>query len=543
MKINALPVANRLDYSVLVLTIPPLSPAKRKNAAVIQLSSLYPVSLEEKSIRLFKNGKKKNSWICIISPKSDEKQSLRSSTLYVINRCKHFSGRAAFISDNFAEIFDFENGTLISCNAISEKSGEKITQAFLEKECVFTKSDILGGNDKKEILRKLFIAGLAVIVFITFSLNVISSYKKRLDEEARERNRIELENENKIKKQRQTAEKLSSLKQEYEEKLRTSSVNIYESFSVLYSCVGKSAKVESMSVEGSSFQTDIHSSDGAEVLSKFEQNQAVKSVRMSRSAREQGREFVTYSGTLRRHALVIDEKISDEEKILIYENALKKLAEKQDSSDENLSAYIQRLRSAIKESSCTEEYLQVSEANKRIQIECMMKGSASSAFSLLKSTSDEFDFRSVRIRSSSNGSLVRMVAKLDSHIEGTKVGNSFILGNAGVEEPNLSDLNRSFYKPPAFSTSQVAKKNSGTAVTKVQSVQPQPKIAKKTSNLEYVGAGGSAKSGRYIFFKDKSTGDLYKLPILESGNGDFCREISFSSYEVHFKGEIYEVRK
>lgn len=541
MKIRDLPLADRLNYSVIPITIPPLSVPKRKQAAIIQLSSLYPVSLDEKHIRIYRNGNRKNSWLCVITPLPDKDKNLRSSTLFVMRKCRSYSGNAAFVTERFTEIFEFENGELVSCTASSSEAVTEIKTVFHEDSTAFKKSDILKTESKKAKIKKVLLASASCITFLILSWLATSIYTKNKLEVMKERERIEKENLRKITEQKKNKARAEKLKEDYEKRIGQAPLNAYDSLSVLYSCTGKRTRIESMSIEGNEFSIDLHSPDGADILARFEQNHAVESIRMSRSAHEHGSEFVTYSGTLRRHALTVDESLSDDEKAVVYEEAIKKLSESEKPNEESLSAYIQKMRSLIKKTACTEEYMQLSEANKEILIECMLKGSASAMFSFLKDSAAILDFRSVRIRSAGSRSTVSMVVKVDTHILYDDKDKSFLPENASAPEPNYADINRSFYKSPVAvpaRTVQVTKTIGTTAPAKT--VQ---KTLRKTTGLEYVGSGGSAKSGRFIFFKDKNSGELHKLPLKQDGSGDWCRELTFSSYEVHLKGVVYEVRK
>lgn len=136
-----------------------------------------------------------------------------------------------------------------------------------------------------------------------------------------------------------------------------------------------------------------------------------------------------------------------------------------------------------------------------------------------------------------------MVIKLDSHIKAEQKDGAFIFEGTEIIEPNLTDLNRSFYKAPRVTHTQQGASAASAKTSAQQTAPVRTKQVRKNSNLEYVGSGGSSKNGRYIFLKDKTSGELYKLPLTESGDGDWCKELSFSSYEVHLKDEIYEVRK
>lgn len=544
MRNNNFPLANRLNSTIIILTIPPLSAKKRKKAALIQLSSLYPVSLAGKDILLFKNGTKKNSWICMILPVSEKGFYMKSSTLYVLNRCKGFSGKAVFVADEFNENFEFNDGAIVSSYASNAPLPSDAERIFLVQESDFKKSDIISFPNRMTILKRSLIFTLIAFSILFATMHIYSFYLEKNRLETREKEKIEIENKRKITEQKKLKEKAEALRKKYENKLCLSSINAYESLSVMYSCIGKSARIESMSIEGSSFQLDIHSTDGASILSNFETQPLIESIRMSRSAREQNKEFVTYSGTLRRQALIADECMSDGEKIAFYEEAIRKLEESEKPLEKTLSEYIQNVRAFIKAALCMEEYMQLAQSGKFIQIECMLKGNAASMFSFLKTSSQELDFRSVRIRNAGNGSSVSMVIKLDSHIESSQKDMPFVTEASKIIEPNLSDINRSFYKASSSIFSRTASQSKG--INKSQNISTPQNISKqfhKTTGLEYVGTGGSSKTGRYIFFKDKKSGELYKLPVMESGKGDWCKELSFSSYEIHLKGEIYEVKK
>lgn len=95
--------ADRMEYSVFVLDIPAMGKKKRESAAKILLHSKYPMSLSDKRIILLANGKQKHSCLCFVCPFDYGKGDKASSTRYVLNRLRKYSGKACFIGSHFIE--------------------------------------------------------------------------------------------------------------------------------------------------------------------------------------------------------------------------------------------------------------------------------------------------------------------------------------------------------------------------------------------------------------------------------------------------------
>ena len=111
---NTYVFADRMEYSVFVLDIPPMGKKRRESAAKIMLHSKYPTSLAGKRIILVPNGKHKSSCLCFVCPDTYGQGYTASSTRYVLNRLRKYSGTACFIGEHFIEKLEIKAGALVS---------------------------------------------------------------------------------------------------------------------------------------------------------------------------------------------------------------------------------------------------------------------------------------------------------------------------------------------------------------------------------------------------------------------------------------------
>ena len=206
--------ADRMEYSVFVLDIPPMRKKRRESAAKIMLHSKYPLSLVGKRIILLQNGKQKNSCICFVCPDNYVDENRVSSTLYVLNRLQKYSGNACFVGKNFIEKLEIKDGSLVSSHASildgeefkSDESCKLIKQVNAKR---IENEDLFPATGYGQFLKKIVIAAIIFITVGIIGVNIAGRYTKQARTE-NERKRLLDE------AQKEKAIKMAALKKQAE---------------------------------------------------------------------------------------------------------------------------------------------------------------------------------------------------------------------------------------------------------------------------------------------------------------------------------------
>lgn len=540
--------ADRMEYSVFVFHIPPMGKKKRESAAKILLHSKYPTSLAGKRIIILPNGKQKNSCLCFVCPAGYGTECKASPTRYVLNRLRKYSGKACFIGDRFIEKLEITEGALVS----SEVSVFDGTATEIESGCTvmrqppvesIKKDDLFPVVGYAGVLKNLGIAAAIIIVIGAAGAGGVVRYTERARAESERRRLLEKAQEEKSAKASEIKKRAETLRAEYQALLYTQHPGPYVIASLIYRCIGNGDTIETISIAGNTFQLDVHTNDGIAVLSNFEKHNLIEDITMSRSAKEGRAEFVTYSGIVRKRSIVSEGAMDDAAAIAYYSEALAKDKEKRERmASETVSAYAQRIRKLIEGAGCSEEYMQFKMNGGYAELECGVKCKSRAIFDFLKSAeaeADAIEFTSVRIRSYGEG--VQAALRMYTGIKTESIRKEFSYSDEAMDNLRVLpvEIGKAFFTSPK----KASVKPKIQTEQKTQKASGEERKARITNRLSYVGEGGTAGKGRYVFLKDERDGKMYRLPFKKADDGgEGCIE-SNGLLEVHLGGEIYEVRK
>lgn len=545
---NTYVFADRMEYSVFVLDIPPMGKKRRESAAKIMLHSKYPTSLAGKRIILVPNGKHKSSCLCFVCPDTYGQGYTASSTRYVLNRLRKYSGTACFIGEHFIEKLEIKAGALVS-SEVSFFDGEA---AEADSACTvirqppaqaIKKDDLFPAAGYGRFLKKLGIAATICIAVGAAGSKLALRYTERARTENEKRRILEEAEKEQQIKSAEIKKQAETLRQEYQALLSSQNPDPYAIASLIYRCIGNDDKIENISIAGNTFQLDVHTNDGIAVLSNFEKHNLIEDITMSRSAKEGRAEFVTYSGIVRKKSIASEDVTDDLTAIAYYSEALEKDKEKRDRMAAGaVSEYAKRVRKLVEGSGCNEEYMQFKMNGGYAELECGMKCGSRAIFDFLKNAEtgeDTIDFTSVRIRSYGAG--IQAVLRMNTGIKTESIRKEFAYSDEDMEKLGVMpvEIGRAFF---AASKNTSVKPRMQTE-QKTQAANGEERKARITNRLRYVGEGGTAGKERYVFLKDERDGRMYRLPFKkESEGGDGCIDLN-GLFEVYLGGEVYEVRK
>lgn len=540
--------ADRMEYSVFVLDIPAMGKKKRESAAKILLHSKYPMSLSDKRIILLANGKQKHSCLCFVCPFDYGEGDKASSTRYVLNRLRKYSGKACFIGSHFIEKLEIQEGALVTSKAsVFEGGDEEIDSAYtvIREPPVqaIKKDDLFPAAGYGRVLKKLGIVAAIMLVLGSVGSGVAVRYTERARVEKEHRRLLEEAEKARKVQSAELKKQAEALRAEYQALLYAQNPDPYVIASLIYRCIGSGDKIENISIAGNTFQLDVHTKDGIAVLSNFEKHNLIEEIRMSRSAKEGTAEFVTYSGIVRKRNSVSDGDMDDEEAIAYYSEALAKDKKKRERMErEAVSEYAQRVRNLIEDAGCSEEYMQCKLNGGYAELECGIKCGSKAIFDFLKRAGageDAIECSSVRIRSYGEG--VQATVRIYTGIKAESVRKEFAYSEEDIQRLGVMpiEIGKAFFSAP----------KSARVKPRIQTEQKAPaaigeeKRGRITNRLRYIGEGGTKGKARYVFLKDERDGRMYRLPFKNIGeSGDGCIDEN-GLLEVHLGGEIYEVRK
>ncbi|ULQ59034.1 hypothetical protein K7I13_10995 [Brucepastera parasyntrophica] len=157
-------VADRLGYSVFKITLP--DNVTKNTAAIIKskLVSVYPGPLEDKAIRIIRNGSDRSSRIVLVSTKEQfrKNHNLICSPIVTMYSLAGKSEECLFIADRFIEYITIKDGSFISSSVRARSEYLPIDEQILPLPAGITA--VISGDDDKAVLQHL-LNDLPVTVF------------------------------------------------------------------------------------------------------------------------------------------------------------------------------------------------------------------------------------------------------------------------------------------------------------------------------------------------------------------------------------------
>lgn len=516
-------IADRKDYSVFVIP--------EKISVYDYLRKNYPFKVNDKNIYLIKN---KKSYICYLFNENTNSKYKILSSRYIINRYDDFTGKLYFKGKNFIELVELNNGELVSSELMNSVL-PNIKMLSSEEIKSVSKNDLFYKPNKNEIVRRIFLTILLLSVFLSCVIYITTKVRMNNESFIAHQKEMELLERNKLEEQKIKTKYFLDLKSKYENKLIMQNVEMYPIINLIYSNFTNDCIIENLSIQRTNFQIDITTKNAIEVLSKFEINPYIEKIQMNRTASSFGYDHVSFSGKIKRTLKMPEDDESLESKILFYEKILA-----EPYRELVFSEYVKNIRLYIVMNKCKEEFLQVKNVNNQIDLECELKGSGVNILKLIRSfdtNESKIEIKSLRIRNTNNVSMCSLNIVFETFIDTNSVKKDE-LENINIKESSPNEIGIVFN----------ARKESFNSIRENETKQKDNTLAKskklkKIGTLDLLGKGSNKDYEKIIFVKNSVTGEIFKIPVVNSKITKNYALENNDCYNVFINNEEYKVNK
>lgn len=516
-------IADRKDYSVFVIP--------EKISVYDYLRKNYPFKVNDKNIYLIKN---KKSCICYLFNENTNSKNKILSSRYIINRYDDFTGKLYFKGKNFIELVELNNGELVSSELMNSVL-PNIKMLSSEEIKSVSKNDLFYKPNKNEIVRRIFLIILLLSVFLSCVIYITTKVRMNNESFIAHQKEMELLERNKLEEQKIKTKYFLDLKSKYENKLIMQNVEMYPIINLIYSNFTNDCIIENLSIQRTNFQIDITTKNAIEVLSKFEINPYIEKIQMNRIASSFGYDHVSFSGKIKRTLKMPEDDESLESKILFYEKILA-----EPYRELVFSEYVKNIRLYILMNKCKEEFLQVKNVNNQIDLECELKGSGVNILKLIRSfdtNESKIEIKSLRIRNTNNVSTCSLSIVFETFIDTNSVKKDE-LKNINIKESSPNEIGIVFN----------ARKESFNSIRENETKQKDNTLAKskklkEIGTLDLLGKGSNKDYEKIIFVKNSVTGEIFKIPVVNSKITKNYALENNDCYNVFINNEEYKVNK
>lgn len=395
-------------------------------------------------------------------------------------------------------------------------------------------------NTKKTLSQCILILSIVLAIVISVCFATVNKSKaekaKRISEKEQEEKII---NEEKIKKEKE--KEFLLLEKKFTEEKLNHYEKIYPLIERLYYVIGSKNKVKDISINRKDFSVLVESNDSIKILENFENSSAFENVKMTKTSLENEKENTFYTGKFSTQIKTSENFLTLEEKIEFYKKEIAKMQDRKEKQEkEKLSEYIKTIRENLRKNNCTEQYIQVKNAEKIAEVEVFAVSESVNILRFIKNLQDSteedenetlFDIKNISLRTSEKDGNVQlfMVFKTGINLDEENV-------NKEIEKTEYSPdaVAKIFYSAP--------KKEIKAANTKKIDINENKNVPEKLKSLSYIGQ--SKMGGKTIIIaKDLDFGSIYKLELSETEiDGDYCI-LENNGYKAKIKGKFYEVKK
>lgn len=394
--------------------------------------------------------------------------------------------------------------------------------------------------EKKSLTGKVFIlASLIILICLIGFAGWKKSESRKNDAIIKKQMAVEAAEQEKVHKQKEN--QLVQLQQEYSLLKSKEYEKIYPRLEQIYSAIKSGTVIENLSIDKDSFFIEITTKDALAIFASLEESSALTNVRMNRTTIENSKELVTYSGQFPLQTKTLEESALLEDKIFFYETEIKLIKDKIEKQGAiQLPDYVKHIRDILHASGCSEQYIQLRNADESAEVEFFIQAKSNKVLAFLKSIQEDseylYDIKQMKIRNRGGGEIQTTLC-FDSKIKTEKV--SSVLELSKDSEISASEIERLFYKPLVQKT--VVKTQPTEKKTEAKNNNVKKVIYKPLSFL-----GLSKLNGKtMVAVKDESMDSIYSLQLTESeplDNSDFCIQKD-NGYMARIRGEYYEVKK
>lgn len=399
----------------------------------------------------------------------------------------------------------------------------------------------------------LFVCLLLVILSFVFLYRSITNRKKIFYEKQKEKIEKEVLEKN---IQKEKILKLDNLQKEYEAFFKEKYEKIFPMLECIYQALKDDSSVESLSIQKNNFSVEIITKNATKILKNFEKSKSLSFVKMNRTTVKGKDEIVIYNGSFSEASVKAVESYSLDEKIIFYENELQKIYTLNEKMRKTLlSDYIANLRDVFQKNNCEEQYIQVYQNEKNVEVEFFVQGESKSILSFLRQVQSGEDnlvhIKKMQIKNSEKK--MQMTIRFWTGIEIKKDEDVFfekgemLIDGMNKNQVSLSDINKIFYKKPVQKNDKKIKEK----IIETKKIVPTfensslnnlKNNSRAMKKILFIGV--TKMNGKtFVIAKDENTGSIYKLLLQENEASENCCVQNGNTYIAKIRNEYYEVKK
>ncbi|MDR2965498.1 MAG: hypothetical protein LBU88_06960 [Treponema sp.] len=571
-------IYNRTSYLLFTLDIPNLSGGELKSAIKIKLNSLFPGNIEERNVKIIKNGSKKWSYLVFVLNKETGSTMLPLSPLFVQHRFSKQTVNALFIDKSWLDYTCLENGAIKSStvkirnedsllddvkNFYNKETGltiycDKKDKIFFEsisdyENIVFfdineelSKTDVHKislYSEKSPVVKLKRIGAAAVLLILMVTGTILMHEHQKMENERNALLRIEQERleQERITRQ-QELKKLEELKTQYYEIISTKTTTPFDISAIISDCAGAQTRINSATFNGNFFQIEGIAANSLELLRKFEEHRLVRNARLHQVHPSNNRDTFSLSGTVLVEAVIIDNDIlSISEQIFILENLIG-----EETDEETMkyplspSSFGQAINALFRKWGCTVNSYQFMNEPYRTEVEYSIRGSGNGFFNALyeiKTRNRAWDVHLTQIRNLYPRNLLDIVVRIRTEYHPLDTENATFAPastESAVPVP-VASISRNYFPPAPTAPRNPAAREQPVVVQ-------LPSRIERVAWLEFIGSIRDHNDNNFIYIKNTRTGDVVRL--VQSNEGNMRYNLSSSgSFIAYIDDNIYEINR
>lgn len=307
------------DYSVFIMD--------RKSDVNRELQKIYPHRFDESQVLAKKFAGQK---IVAVRKSSPDEDAEEFPVMFLMDRCRGFSGAVIFSSGMSSEKCVFDKGHLVSRSIVPD--GDLADVVYLPAGISSASAERFAGTGSRIKYyrpdrrlgggRKTAVEVCVLLILLVAAAVIMAETVKKRNEIARY-DRIQVNEKMMAQKQRQEKllrENCERLRKEYLAITADRRISPYRILQSISSCAGRGG-IASVSMDGRSFTLDAAGDNVADIYSRFEKSDSFYGIKLVRSSPEKNRWVFTVTGNF---SLAEESKNFSgiEEEIAFYESQI-----------------------------------------------------------------------------------------------------------------------------------------------------------------------------------------------------------------------------
>jgi len=563
----------RSSFSLFILDLPRLKGKALENAVRNHLVGLFPEELNDRSLVIKRNNRKKKSYLVFVLNPTSPYKPLPVSTLFTMKYFFRGNASVLFIDSNWAEFILIENGALIKSevktrdDAVSLETvirffGEEnkkidifchendahlfrnyklnfdiiihILEHELGKFPLYTYSFF----DHLSLARRVQKWGLVFFVLLVMGAigyNIYNQRQMNKDEISRIK-LLEEEEKLRVEAEQKDRRQIIALQERYRQLMEHKTAGPYETIDTISRCLDDKVRISSITIKDGFFQMETQASDSLKILRVFEDTVKVQNPMLQQIHPLRNGERFTISGTVLPEKENIDTSLSTREQVVILEALI---AKEEDKNQGKLrpSDFGVNIRGLLSKWGCSiNSYQYLTVGNDR-EIEFSIKAASGNFLNFLREASinnNGWIFTLVQIRNLAPQNAVDGLFRVRAETiveDGTDTIEPY-------KEAPVTGISRHFYNPPPPQSQMI--KTSPVSILP-PSLPPSVRI-EPAPWLVYVGATSDYTGSQFIYVKNTRNGAILRLENIAEGENRYTIT-PMGTIQMQIEGNLYEINR